>query len=112
MNRLVKDWIAALRSGGHKQTSRFLYKEGRHCATGVLGLCAGMLPYEDGDYKFGMYYEDWKRDFAHYTSYLPQAVIRATGLPSAVIGAVVRKNDAGLTFARIADYIQEQARAA
>ena len=105
MNQLVKDWIAALRSGKYKQSKLFLRDaNGCYCATGVLCLVAGMKPRAR---VIGMIL-----DGHSYSSYLPTAVIDATGLRLSVFSQVTRLNDRGHTFNEIADYIEEQARAA
>ena len=107
MNRLVKDWIAALRSGKYRQTKGRLHEDGRYCATGVLGHLCGMKPLWE-KIGGGMLYEQDGR--CRYPCYLPKAVMNATGLRRSVFWQVTRRNDGGHTFDEIADYIEEQAR--
>ena len=111
MNQLVKDWIAALRSGEYRQTKGVLYKDGCYCATGILGLLCGMKPLDESD--GGMVYEQDGRRIRR-SSYLPAVVVNAisTRARARIVANVERLNDRGDTFAQIADYIEDQARAA
>ena len=74
MNQLVRDWIAALRSRKYRRTEGRLHADGCYCATGVLGLLCGMKPIGNERSGYAMLYDQHR-----YSTYLPEAVIDATG---------------------------------
>lgn len=126
MDPTVKtEWLAALRSGDYKQGRRALNKDGEFCCLGVLcdlAVKAGKTVAEKFD-------ED-EADYTYYgqyrsTSFLPQEVagwakISHRGhLPTPVDApgrypedgqarTLAEANDRGMTFAEIADIIEEQ----
>lgn len=120
MNPEVKaKWVAALRSGKYQQASGTLNDEGRFCCLGVLceisGLGAwgehngdGLIPYETS--------KDKETDLAPH-SVCDWAGFQEGSNPQLRVPTVVieeereglhEHNDAGKTFAEIADAIEEQ----
>ena len=121
MNPTIKaEWVAALRSGEYQQGTGTLSMDGEFCCLGVLtdiavehGVCSWVST-EDG---LGV-----NRSGATETSVLPPVVMAWAGLASAnpeidLTNTAISEpdqhdlahlNDDGITFAQIADLIEEQ----
>jgi hypothetical protein len=108
MNPEIKQkWVAALRSGEYKQTTGHLRDETGFCCLGVL--CDLHAKENNGQWEDG-----------HYLStkdVLPDTVEKWAGVlgPSPEVmedddkkSMLSELNDGGMTFARIADLIEEQ----
>lgn len=114
MNEDIKrQWISALRSGEYEQGRGFLNRGGKYCCLGVLcDLAAGdgIIP-EPVEYHEGssaMTYDGEAR-------VLPASVMLWAGMLTAYgnlkgqILTLSEMNDFGMSFARIADIIEESA---
>ena len=102
------DWIAALRSGEYKQGSRDLRDvDGNFCCLGVLTEINGWS-FENETYLSGEGALAVKADAATGTGNL-----RSMGLPTPYRHGVnnfinlAAMNDAGVSFAEIADFLEE-----
>lgn len=80
------EWVKALRSGKYKQGVNRLAGGGYYCCLGVAKRCFGLDRSPEGEL-------------------LPE-----TFLPMRVQEVLARKNDNGMTFAKIADYIEQKVR--
>jgi hypothetical protein len=107
-------WAAALRSGDYPQGTGNLRAYGRFCPLGVLcelAVQAGVIPPPTKGQNIWAYGADHGES---RTSYLPDAVTRWAGLgdddpavlaPGGRFLPLSHLNDAGMTFAEIADLI-------
>jgi hypothetical protein len=95
---LKSKWVEALRSGKYKQ-GRGLLKEGaQYCCLGVLCKIAGI---QGKRRSYGVYEFNGK-------AVMPSAdTCRALGLPVETAGDLGSRNDSGLSFSGIADYIEQ-----
>ena len=101
-----KKWIAALRSGKYKQGDSALHKGEKYCCLGVLAEVLG-AEWKDNGYYLNVPFVDDKlvgaKGSAH--GYLSPAFC---GLYKKTQVALGSKNDTGLSFKEIADYIEKR----
>ncbi|MCU1305127.1 MAG: hypothetical protein JWQ87_5411 [Candidatus Sulfotelmatobacter sp.] len=103
LNKVAKAWVRALRSGKYKQGVGALKREGHYCCLGVLCELAVK--------------EKVISRFTGSLGTLSETVMRWVGLADNAGGFVTRSrvtkyltstNDAGVSFAKIADIIESQ----
>jgi hypothetical protein len=98
-------WVAALRSGKFKQTAEALKKEEEdgtvgHCCLGVL--CEVSPAVAKRTDSAGPYLGGWTQQ-----GYLPGEALAYAGFDEATMIELTMKNDSGLSFKRIATYIEK-----
>jgi hypothetical protein len=117
MNPEIKArWVAALRGGEYGQGHGHLHgREGSMCCLGVL--CDLHANETGGGWRRGGDGYDLAARYLGERNYLPEEVVRWSGLPDRTGGLVEIRgareklpvhNDAGRTFAEIADAIEAQ----
>ncbi len=101
MNQEVKkEWVAALRSGHYEQGRHSLRIGNKFCCLGVLCDISGQAkwrkPHDDGTM------------FAYIDQMasLPEEVLNWSGFLAGRQNRLMDLNDAGVSFAKIADYIE------
>lgn len=123
MNKeIAKEWVAVLRSGIYKQAIGRLKKEDGYCCLGVLCLIAkekgavdiDFVRSDDGGCYF--YFDEAAADNPNVgITLLPKSVIDWAGMSSwngnYPTGILSGDNDAGKTFAEIADIIEQNVEA-
>jgi hypothetical protein len=89
-------WVTALRSGAYAQTKSQLRNDMGHCCLGVLCDLHDPDGWEDDETYLGDSVDD-----------LPALdVLRPAGLDLATAKTLAEMNDAGTSFAQIADWIE------
>lgn len=110
--QLRQKWLEALRSGEYQQTKHKLFDGVGYCCLGVLCKVAGLEPVlKDGEYYFSgnsEHLSDFltteiglksaRGDFNNFILYNAKAASSLTSL-----------NDAGMSFTKIADFIEANA---
>lgn len=101
------EWVAALRSGKYTQAKGELCLEnGSKCCLGVVSHLQGRLKrYRDDDSAFVLSELNPLDEYLHQSGDFPEGVVVAVGENSWANLATC--NDAGLTFAQIADIIEK-----
>lgn len=96
---VAQKWVEALRSGKYPQGTRSLRNGGQFCCLGVLCDISGIGSWHVGAYRVG--------PGCLSTAYLPEPVAEYAGwkYPSTQ-HELADRNDAGASFAEIADYIE------
>ena len=107
-DKIIADWVAALRSGDYKQGKSYLSYQGKFCCLGVLcdlAVNMGVDVDVDANVCDEVYY-DGKEDLP------PEAIWKWVGLTdqggSSECGQLFQLNDDGLTFSEIADLIESR----
>lgn len=96
-------WIAALRSGKYKQGTQYLCNGGYYCCLGVACELEGLLV-DDTTIKGG---SRAKKFIGTVQSGAPTAAwAKAHGFPNGM-DELIRMNDTGVTFEKIADFIEQ-----
>lgn len=99
MNARIKQlWLAALRSGEYRQTTRQLKREAGFCCLGVL---CDLHSKDMGDTWFGSEYLGKSR-------YPPEIVLSWAELSQQGENLLAWNNDHGATFEEIADIIERE----
>ena len=103
MNRTIKQlWIDALRSGDYEQGTQQLRFAGRFCVLGVLcNLHAQAHP------RFAATQHEPSRYDGHATR-APERVLKWAGLTRSQARTLTTLNDAGRTFAELANLIENR----
>jgi len=103
LNPVAQKWVEALRSGKYQQAKDYLRREHGFCCLGVL--CD--LAQQDGIGKWNGYC------FLGESGETPQSVLNWSKLRNScgdfAGSSLVEENDAGKTFAEIADLIEQHA---
>ncbi len=115
----VRDWLSALRSGEYQQVKGTLKTNKGHCCLGVacevlkqkLNLVEGVLLREDNDLDHNIFSERFT--FNRQSATLPRNVQMSLGLndmEGCFYGerSLSQLNDRGLSFLQIADLIESQ----
>lgn len=97
-------WVEALRSGKYKQGNAGLHdqEDGTHC-------CLGVLLYTDGRKPVGQAFCRWavfSYRGAKSSVGLPKQYVRHLGIEDASVQSLMRMNDSGVPFPKIADWIE------
>lgn len=97
---IKKRWVAALRSGDYRQ-ARGALKRGKyaHCCLGVL---CDIAPKSVGEWRGHTFVSGGVKDAAM----LPPGVQAWAGLDADATHGLASKNDLGVSFEQIADYIE------
>lgn len=113
LNENAKKWVAALKSGGYKQGTGNLQRNGEFCCLGVAcaiaidnGMKLEIEKIDEGD-------EGWYVRYDGQGGALPFSVVKWLNLVSSIGeiksgSSLIRLNDTGKTFAEIADIIESE----
>ena len=99
---MIKEWIAALRSGKYTQGRGFLCRDGRHC---VIGVACDLL--KD---RMSVQIIDGVTYYDSFSRTAPATVIKALGTEH--LDNIMSLNDAGSTFEEIANLVEQRIQAA
>lgn len=97
-------WVAALRSGRYPQGMGGLRTRSGFCCLGVLCDLYSPTLWQPGPRSAVAVYAATATDWNHLQ--LPQTVRQWAQLPNGVMGDLATKNDSGVSFAALADWIE------
>lgn len=110
MNKFAKGWLKALRSGKYRRTVGNLCNEGKFCCLGVACKSIGMTDEEIKCLRYG----------TDRNSLLPKKLQEKFGISAKLMIGLQRRNDGegefevstktlpGISFKKIADYIEKE----
>lgn len=100
-------WLAALRSGKYEQgRERLRSHDNKFCCLGVLADLARPTDWDEDPTVFSAIDGSSSYQINGCWSYLPNEIASVTGLPDAHQKKLTHMNDCGLSFSKIADWIE------
>ena len=105
MIREIRDyWVEELRSGRWEQGRFGLCTNGKYCCFGVLAEITGYLRDSNDKYPAKVCVG---RTGAIWKELLPSTLLSTFGISTGAQAVLVGKNDCGVPFTEIADYIEQ-----